>query len=173
MEKKLKRNLIFKGHILNTYVDDVILDDGKPGTREVIENNGGATIAIKKNDKYLMVRQYRYAQEMEMLEFVAGKIDLGEEPLETVLREAIEETGYSVKNVRSLGWAAPSPAFLTEKLYMLVGEVDEYKGQHLDEGEVLNVEEYTLDELKAMVDKNEIVDAKTLLIIYKLLLEAK
>ena len=166
MEKKIKRDEIFKGKVIHVVKDEVLLDNGNTSVRELVLHNGGACIALKKYDKYFMVKQYRYTFSKEMLEFPAGKIEVGEDPKETILREVVEETGYSVKNLKSFGYIIPTCGYCSEKIYLYYGEADEYLGQDLDADENILLNQFTFKEIKEMIKNNQIDDAKTIALMY-------
>ena len=168
MEKQINRQEIYKGKVINVVKDEVELDDGTRSVREVVLHNGGACIALKKDDYYFLVRQYRYALGKTMYEFPAGKIEKGEDPKETVLREAIEETGYSVKNLRSFGHVVPTCGYCSEKIYLYYGEADKEYGQHLDKDERIDICKFTFKQIKEMIINNEIDDSKTIALMYHL-----
>ena len=166
MEKKIKRDEIFKGKVIHVVKDEVLLDNGNTSVRELVLHNGGACIALKKDDRYFMVKQYRYTFSKEMLEFPAGKIEVGEDPEETILREVVEETGYSVKNLRSFGYIIPTCGYCSEKIYLYYGEADEYLGQDLDADENILLNQFTFKEIKEMIRHTQIDDAKTIALMY-------
>lgn len=166
MEKKIKRDEIFKGKVIHVVKDEVLLDNGNTSVRELVLHNGGACIALKKDDRYFMVKQYRYTFSKEMLEFPAGKIEVGEDPEETILREVVEETGYSVKNLKSFGYIIPTCGYCSEKIYLYYGEADEYLGQDLDADEDISLNQFTFKEIKEMIRNNQIDDAKTIALMY-------
>ena len=166
MEKKIKRDEIFKGKVIHVVKDEVLLDNGNTSVRELVLHNGGACIALKKDDRYFMVKQYRYTFSKEMLEFPAGKIEVGEDPKETILREVVEETGYSVKNLKSFGYIIPTCGYCSEKIYLYYGEADEYLGQDLDADENILLNQFTFKEIKEMIRNNQIDDAKTIALMY-------
>lgn len=169
MEKQLKRNEIYKGKVLSLVVDDIECNDGTPAKREIVIHNGGACIALKDKDgKYFMVKQYRYAHGTEMLEFCAGKIEKGETPDETIVRETQEELGYTAKNIKSFGYIIPTCGYSMEKIYLYYGEVDKKVNQHFDEDEYMEVGKYSFSEIKEMIKTNKITDAKTISIMYQL-----
>ena len=168
MEKLINRKEIYKGKVIHVVLDEVSLDDNSKSNREVVYHNGGVCIGLKHNDKYFMVKQYRYAHEKEMLEFPAGKIEKGENPDGAILREAIEETGYSAKNVIKLGQMIPTCGYSSEVIYLYLGEADEYIGQDLDEDERINVFEYTIDEIRQMIIDGKIDDGKTIALMYQI-----
>lgn len=60
-EKTVSRKEIFEGRIFNVHVDDILLPDGKPSFREIVEHPGGVCIAALTDDnKLAFVRQFRY-----------------------------------------------------------------------------------------------------------------
>ena len=59
-EKTVNKNYIYKGKILNLRKDDIILPNGKPAVREVIEHSGGSAVLCEKDGKILLVKQLRY-----------------------------------------------------------------------------------------------------------------
>lgn len=171
MEKLIKREEIYKGKVIHVVKDDVELDDGSKAIREVVLHNGGVCIGLKHDDKFFMVKQYRYATGKEMYEFPAGKIELNEKPDEAILRESVEETGYEAKNVVKLGSIIPTCGYCSERIYLYYGECGECLGQDLDIDERINVYEFSFDEIKKMVKDGTIDDAKTIALLYKIEME--
>ena len=167
MEKQIIREKIYDGKVIKVVVDDIEMNNGVKAKREIVLHNGGACIAIKDTDgKYFLVKQYRYAHQCEMLEFCAGKIEPNENPDDTVIREAREETGVIVKNVRKFGYIIPTCGYSSEKIYLYYGEVDKTVNQDFDEDEFINVYKYTYSEIKEMILNGTITDAKTIAIMY-------
>jgi len=160
-EKTLSSEMIYKGAIINLRKDKVTVKSGT-SYREIVEHNGGAVLAAVTDDnKMVMVRQFRKPAERVVFEVPAGKIDPGEDPLETAKRELREETGYTASKVEYLTKFYPSVGFSDEVLYLYLctgltsGETD------FDENEALDIELWDIDELVDMVLRDEINDAKT------------
>src|SRR4051812_47475161 len=98
-EKTLKSDLVFKGSFLKVLRDEVELPDGNTTTREYIPHPGAAMIIpITDQGQLVMLHQFRYAVQKVFIEFPAGKVDPGEEPLQTAKRELEEETGFVAKD---------------------------------------------------------------------------
>ena len=110
----------------------------------------------------LCVEQFRYAQQREMLEIPAGKLERGEDPFETGKRELQEETGYKAEHWTFLGEFIPTGAYLEEKIWMYYATDLTYGKQHLDEDEFIEVKEYTMDEMIEMIINQKIIDGKTI-----------
>jgi nudix-type nucleoside diphosphatase (YffH/AdpP family) len=131
----------------------------------------------------LLVRQWRAgllavdAPDPYVLEACAGILDPGETPEEAARREAEEEMGLKVRELRSLGSILPSIGTLTERMHLFVAEVSEADrvedgGGMAHEGEAIEVVEVPLSELFAMARSGALEDAKTLVIVQRLMLEA-
>ena len=87
-EKQIETKTVYKGTIVNVRSDVAELPNGRLAPREVVEHPGGVGIVpVTEDNKVLMVRQYRYPMEKELLEIPAGKLDTGEDPFECAVRE--------------------------------------------------------------------------------------
>jgi ADP-ribose pyrophosphatase len=162
-ENKIKSEEIYKGRVFSVTHDKVELSDGYKTFRDVVHHNGGVVIVAEKDGNILMVEQYRYATSSALLELPAGKLDKGNEDiLSAAKRELEEETGFNAKNWESLGYIWTSPGFCSEKLYLFKASDLSFKGQHLDEGEILNYIQVPKEKVFEMVKNGEISDAKTI-----------
>ncbi len=171
IEKTVKENYIFRGKILNLRRDDIETADGAPAIREVVEHNGGAAvIALTDADEILLVRQYRYAVGRFMTEIPAGKLELGENPADAVVRELREETGARAEKVYPIGWLYVSPGYTTEKLYLYAAEGLSFGEQDLDPDEYLDVIRMPFDQALETALGEGFCDAKTDTAILKLAL---
>ena len=83
--------------------------------------------------------------------------------------EAQEETGYEALDVEYLGFCVPTGAYLQERIYMYMGRCGKYVGTDFDRDENLSLKRYTLEELTEMIMNNEIVDAKTMAMTFKIM----
>ena len=70
-EKTIKRQEIFKGKIIDVYLDDVKLPDGNVAKRELVFHPGGVgVLAITPEDKIVLVKQFRKPLEQVLLEIL-------------------------------------------------------------------------------------------------------
>lgn len=167
-EKIINTKDIYDGRVFKVMVHDIELPDKKTSIREIVEHHGGVgVIAVTPDHDVFMVTQYRIAADEIMLEIPAGKLEKDEDPYEAGIRELEEETGYKAKELQFLGEYYATPGYCTEKLSIYLATDIEFKGQHLDDGEFLNVHKYKLDDLYNMVMNNEIRDCKTAIAILK------
>ena len=161
-EKTLNSQIVYDGKVMTVIKDDIETSTGHKSFREVVIHNGGVVIVALKEDKILFVNQYRYPLKDTNLELPAGKLEIGENPDIASKRELEEETGYRAKLWKSLGYIYTTPGICTEKLYLYLAKDLEFVGQHLDEGEVLEVFEYKLDNVLTMIKSGQINDSKTI-----------
>lgn len=162
-EKTIKKNFIYNGKILSLRKDDIILPNGAPAVREVIEHSGGSAIYCEKDGKILLVKQFRYPYKEELYEIPAGKLNDGESPEETAIRELEEEGGIKAKRVEKLFDIYPTPAYTNEiiRLYKAVEFIE--TESCLDEDEFLSNEWIDKCQVKKMIENGQIKDAKTII----------
>jgi len=167
-EKQIKTQTEYEGAIVKVKRDVVELQNGNLAMREIVEHPGGVGIVpLTSDNRVLMVRQYRYPVEKELLEIPAGKLSDGETPLDCAIRELSEETGCTAGEYIDLGAIYPSPGFCKETLYTYLALDLQYGEMHLDRDELLSVETIDIEKLIEMIMANEIPDAKTVIGIMK------
>ena len=157
--KRLSRDLVYKGSIIDYYKDTVQVPNGNVVKWDFIGHKGAAAIVpVREDGKILMVRQYRNALDRYTLEIPAGGLNGADEPTKTAAaRELEEETGYRSEDVDFLISIRTTVAFCNEKIDIYVAHNLIKTHQHLDEDEFINVEAYSVEELKQMI-----YDAKTI-----------
>lgn len=102
-------------------------------------------IAITKDGKYLLERQYRHAQKLTAFELPAGCVEKGEAPIEGAKRELYEETGYAGGEWSLLMTTSPNAGACTNYSYTFVAKgVEKVSSQHLENTEDIKV--YLTDE---------------------------
>ncbi|GAC1541809.1 MAG: hypothetical protein NVS2B4_20840 [Ramlibacter sp.] len=110
----------------------------------------------------VLERQFRYPVGQVMVEFPAGKLDAGEDPLVCGQRELVEETGYRARQWARAGAMRLAVGYSTEIIHiyfardLVVGE------RQLDHGEFLDVFTASADQLVAWCQDGTVTDAKTL-----------
>lgn len=166
-EKTMKSDKLYEGKIVNLRIDTVELPDKKYSKREIVEHPGGvAVIPVTEDNKLVLVKQFRKPVERFLYEIPAGKLEINEEPRETAVRELKEETGYTANKLSYLYEFYTSPGFSNEKIYLFLGE-DLVEGEaEPDSGEFIESESIAIEDLLKMIDRGEILDAKTIMGIY-------
>lgn len=162
--KRLDRELIVKGSIIDYYKDTVQVPNGNVVKWDFIGHKGAAAVVpITKDGKILMVRQYRNALDRYTLEIPAGGLNGADEPTKVAAaRELEEETGYKSGNLELLITIRTTVAFCNEKIDIYLARNLEESHQNLDEDEFINVEAYDVEELCEKIYRCEIEDSKTI-----------
>ena len=162
-EKTLSSEYVYKGKILNLRKDEIVLPDGKLSAREIVEHSGGSAILCVKDDKILLVKQFRYAYKKCIWEIPAGKINRGENPQDTACRELEEECGIKAAKVSLLCEIYPSPGYTEEIIRLYRAEGLALAEKHFDEDEFVESFWFDVSKAKEMVRSGEIKDAKTII----------
>ena len=162
--KRRKRELVYQGAVLNVYRDQVELPNGNVAEWDYIHHDGAAAVVpVTEDGKILMVRQYRNALDRATLEIPAGKLDdPKEEGIVCAKRELEEETGFRSEQLEWLITLRTTVAFCNERIEIFVAKNLIPTEQHLDEDEFVEVEAYTMEELKEKIFAGEIEDGKTI-----------
>ncbi len=122
-EKKLSSKNIFKGSLLDIFVDEVQVHSGKTKVREYTKHPGAAAvIPILPDGRIGLIRQYRYPTDQIHIEVPAGKIDPGEEVETTAKRELQEEIGYIPQKLTYLTKINTCIGFSDEIIWLYLGE---------------------------------------------------
>ena len=116
-ESTLTTKVAYDGRLLKVREDEVRTPDGKQARREWIHHPGAVVmLPMLDEDTVLLVRQYRYPPRRHFYELPAGKIDPGEEPLQTARRELREECGYEAGSWRHLATVHPCIGYSDERI---------------------------------------------------------
>jgi len=163
-ERTIKSDKIYQGKIINLRIDTVELPDKKYSKREIVEHPGAvAIVPITYDNKVVMVRQFRKSVEEVLLEIPAGKLEIGEEPLQCAKRELLEETGYKSDELEFIFSFYTSPGFSNEviNLYLAKNLIKDIAQP--DEDEYIEIEEHNIDDIIDMINEGKIKDAKTII----------
>jgi len=118
--------------------------------REIFERGHAAAVLPydAKNDTVVLIEQFRFGaidsdQSPWLLEIVAGIIEEGEQSIEVIKREALEEAGITIESTQFIMNSLLSPGGCTEHVDIFIGSVDSSKAGGLhglaEEGEDIRV----------------------------------
>jgi ADP-ribose pyrophosphatase len=163
VEHRVAGEQVYRGALLDVRRDRVRLPDGGEAVREYIVHPGAVLVVPVLDDgRFIVERQFRYPHNRTFLEFPAGKLDPGETPLATGLRELIEEAGYAAVLWTRLGVVHPVISYSTEAIEIYAARALTHVGAKLDPGEFLEVLSCTEAELHSALDEGRLTDAKTI-----------
>ncbi len=160
----LSHQELYHGKIVNLQVDNIQLPSGKTGIREVVRHPGGVTaIPLLDDGRLLLIRQFRYPIQRFIYELPAGKLDSNQPPLETMMRELEEETGYRAGIMDFECCFYTSPGISDELIHLFTARKLTRLSQRLEEGEHITVEAFTPAECVEKLQTGQIMDGKTIL----------
>jgi GDP-mannose pyrophosphatase NudK len=153
---------------------------------EVYFRPDAVSVLLADPDKqvFLLTKQFRMPTYLNgnetgyLVEACAGMIDEGEQPEEAARREALEETGFEVTNLRKVGAIYTSAGGITELLHLFIGNYSsssehEEGGGLEEEGEDIELVELGFENARQQLKDGTVNDAKTLLLLLHYFSEVK
>lgn len=125
-------------------------------------------VAVTAEGKIIFVRQYRHALGDICIELPGGCVDPEDKNHESAIaRELAEETGYSFDSFEYLGKISANPSTNSNLMHMFLAKGGKKTFQQkLDENEELQVELYSIEEVKQLVRDNKIIQSMHLACIF-------
>ena len=155
---------VFDGVFLKVNRDTVRLPDGRETHREYIVHPGAVMmIPVLDDGRVVMERQWRHPLGRAFIEFPAGKIDVGEPPLGTCVRELREETGYTAARFTLLTTINNAISYSNEHIDLYLAEGLTAGERKLDDGEFLDVLAVRPAQVLDWVRDGTITDVKTII----------
>lgn len=138
-----------------TIVQDCVRVNGQEQPYDYLEIREGVSVLTIRDGHILLQRQYRYPVRSWQWELPGGFVDPGETPEQAAERELKEETGYSVKELHSLGAFYPSFGSTNEKIWLFAAECGESGDCEREPGEVIQMAEMTEKDFTELVARGE------------------
>ena len=143
--------------------------------REVYDRGNGATILLYNPDKksVVLIRQFRVAtwvngnEDGRLIETCAGLLD-DDEPEVCIRKEAVEETGYAVSEVRKVFELYMSPGGVTEIVHFFIARYDDSIRANNGGGvedEDIEVLELPFAQALELMNSGEIRDGKAVILL--------
>jgi len=162
-ETKLSSKNVFKGSLLDIFVDEVQIHNDKNKVREYTKHPGAAAvIPILPDGKIGIIRHYRYPTNQIHIEVPAGKIDPGEEIETTAKRELQEEIGYSPQKLTFLTKINPCIGYSDESIWLFLGE-DLKKVEYVKTDESIEFYPVSFNKAVELVWTGQVTDVKTII----------
>jgi len=163
-EKLLSTEQVYSGKILKLNLDTVVLPNGRTTKLEILRHPGAsAVVPLKEDGRVVLIRQLRHAVGGFIYEIPAGKLDPQEDPKDCAARELEEEIGFRAGHLELLASIWTAPGFTDEVIHIYKGTNLEVGKQNLDQDEVLEIVEWTLEDAISKIQDGTIRDAKTII----------
>lgn len=109
--------------IFSVHAESVLLASGKLQELSIVRHGGAVAVAaLDDSGRMLLVRQYRHAVGEVLDEVVAGRLEVGEDPLDAARRELEEEGGVRARHWQELSRFFPAPGFCSEHMVLFLAE---------------------------------------------------
>ena len=158
--------IVYKSRVFAVEIERRRFPDGREHDVVIVRHAPVAVLVPVTGDgRVVLVRQYRAPIDRVTWELPAGGVNPGESPEEAARRECEEETGLVPHALERLGQWYPVPGYCDElMIFFRASDLrppapDSTHGP--DEDEDIETRMVTLDEARAMVAREEIVDLKT------------
>ena len=162
-EHRVSGEVVFAGRVVGVRVDTASLPGGAIARREVVEHSPSVVVVpIDSNGDIVMVRQFRYPVGETLVEAPAGSVEDGELPEQSAQRELQEEIGYRAESLERLGSFWMSPGYCTELMHAFVARGLSPSTLDPDDDENIEVVRRPLSEARALIERGEVRDAKTI-----------
>lgn len=146
--------------------DQIITPSGKNGQYSVVKSDGfSVIIPIDKKGYVYMVKQHRYTIDEISLEFPSGGIEKGETPLMSAKRELEEETSLVAKKWFRKDYFYEANGLANIKGWVFLAcdvEKTEFPQKDILDEELIELEKYSVQEIKEMISSGQINDSATI-----------
>jgi ADP-ribose pyrophosphatase len=166
--KKNKTSLVYQCKIFDVREEEVDLPNGKTIRQSWINHNPTvAIVAINDKNELIFIKQYRTAIKKNLLEIPAGSLDnLEESPAVCAQRELAEETGFQANTLVKLFEGYLLPGYCNEYMYFFLARDLFSAPLTPDEDEFIEIMPVSFPQARKLIEKGEIIDAKTVLGIF-------
>jgi ADP-ribose pyrophosphatase len=159
----LERKYLYRGRVLDLSLSRFRSLAKGEVTIEVVHHNGGAAaIPLFDDGTIALVRQWRYPMGRYSLEIAAGRIEPGDSPEHTAVRELEEELGLRAANLKKLAEFSVAPGYCEERIHVYLATGLTKSVQNLDDDEEIESVQMPLKEALDLVRRGEIDDAKSI-----------
>lgn len=165
LPERLDRKTIYESDFVCLYADKVKMPDG-----HIIGNyhqlhyphEAVCLVLFNEKDEILLIQNKRYTVMRLEWEIPAGRIEDGESRESAVRRECMEETGYTIKNLRFLCTQNPANGMSDCTCHVFAAKVDA-EPTNFDQNEVRSKAWFPKKEILKMLEENETKDGVSIL----------
>lgn len=123
------------------------------GPNDLGSKSSGVSIVIIKDDKLLMLKEFRMGVNQVIFNLVAGMLEDGETIEECIIREVYEETGLHVKKIKDILPPAFAAVAISDMVTNLVFvEAEGELADHSSDNEQIEADFYDREEIKQLLN---------------------
>lgn len=164
----IKFEKVKDGHYLKNYEITYLNKMGREKKYEIVSRKeihsveelgksvNGVSLAVTKDDKLLLLKEFRMGVNCSIYNLVAGMVEDSESIEECIARELYEETGLKVKKIKKILPPSFAAVAISDTLTQIVfieaeGEFED----HTSENEMIEAGFYSRDEIKKMLETEQ------------------
>ncbi len=143
--------------------DEYLHPDDTKGEFYYVHTLGAVFVIPEFEDgRLLMLRQFRYLNQRESIEFIGGGVKAGQNHEEAARAELLEEAGFLANELIPIGWFNPMNGASDEECYVFIARGLTAANAHPESSEEFEPRMVTRDELNTLIANGEIWDGMTL-----------
>jgi ADP-ribose pyrophosphatase len=161
--KKLSERVFHDNGFWQYKIDEFEIEESQRGEYHYVSTYGSTmVIPVTPQNKIILVKQFRYLNQRESLEFPCGSISKGLSAEENAIKELREETGYTSRSLVFSGEFSPYTGASNEMCSVFLGLNLELSPLPVDSTEEFEVLEFSFEEIEQMIAENKIWDGLSL-----------
>lgn len=165
----LSRHSVAKSRLFHIESLDLRFSNGEERTFERLtgkDHGAVMIIAMPDPDHVLLIREYAAGFEDYVLTLPKGLVDPGEDIITAANRELMEECGFGAHNIEPLVELSLAPNYMRHRMQVLLASNLYPKRLPGDEPEPLVVETHALEELPALLLREDFHEARAIAALY-------
>lgn len=165
----LSRHSVAKSRLFHIESLDLRFANGEERTFERLtgkDHGAVMIIAMPDPDHVLLIREYAAGFEDYVLTLPKGLVDPGEDIITAANRELMEECGFGAHNIEPLVELSLAPNYMRHRMQVLLATNLYPKRLPGDEPEPLVVETHALEELPALLLREDFHEARAIAALY-------
>lgn len=163
------KRVVYQNPWITVREDAVVFPNGREGIYGVVSMANTVAVIARREETICLIRQYRYTVGKDSWELPSGHVLSGEAPVQAGKRELREEAGLTAERWQDLGFVHPALGIINSRRHIFLAEdVQEVPTRHEDSEYDMVVRWFSVPEINAMIQENQIFDDYLLAALYKL-----
>lgn len=140
------------------------MKNGTKGEYFYAKTRGGCSTIIPQlsDGKFILIKEYRYLEDMMSIEFPGGGIDTNQTPEEAARVELQQEIGYEAGKLQLIGRSSPCMGVVVDPTYLYIAEDLKFVGSENEHTEDIEMLTATEEEIDQMIRDGLIMNGQTL-----------